>query len=322
MYSTSGIGVSATAEDAYFALVERGPTTPAELASGLRVTSHAMNTVVGELTRIGLVESDGARLVARSPRAALDTVVEARTKELAALREGVEKLSRFWRDHHAEGANYIDIVRTEAGRQALGRRLYDEADDRIRALTIGYTGRSARPNMLAPGFREALARGVTCSVVYGSHVLSDAPGREALRASIDLGERARALPGVPLNMGICDDRFALVCPPARDWDRRHHILVRRSDLLDALIGVFESFWQIAVPLPTVFETADDTGTAPTAETRQLLTYLSGGLTDESIARELGVSERTVGRRITRLQEVLGARTRFQLGVQASRRGWL
>ncbi|MFE7393699.1 response regulator transcription factor [Streptomyces sp. NPDC057582] len=64
------------------------------------------------------------------------------------------------------------------------------------------------------------------------------------------------------------------------------------------------------------------GDAPTDDTRQLLTYLSGGLTDESIARELGVSERTVARRIARLQEVLGAQTRFQLGVQASRRGWL
>ncbi|MFJ6619931.1 response regulator transcription factor [Kitasatospora sp. NPDC091335] len=98
--------------------------------------------------------------------------------------------------------------------------------------------------------------------------------------------------------------------------------MRRSDLLDSLIGVFESFWQIAVPLPAAAETADDAGTAPGAENRQLLTYLSGGLTDESIAREIGVSERTVARRITRLQELLGARTRFQLGVQASRRGWL
>lgn len=75
---------------------------------------------------------------------------------------------------------------------------------------------------------------------------------------------------------------------------RAHILVRRSDLLEALIGVFESFWQIAVPLPA----------------------------DESIARELGVSERTVGRRITRLQEAPGAQTRLQPGVQAGRRGWL
>ena len=47
-----------------------------------------------------------------------------------------------------------------------------------------------------------------------------------------------------------------------------------------------------------------------------------GLTDESIAREFGVSERTIARRIGRLQEALGAQTRFQLGVQASRQGWL
>ncbi|MEV8623663.1 HTH domain-containing protein [Streptomyces sp. NPDC051079] len=322
MYSLQGIGISATAEDVYLSLVERGPTTAAELADVLHVTPHAMTAAVGELTALGLVAPDGAGLAAHPPRAALDALVESRSRELATLRDGVEELTRFWHDHHAESAGYLEIVRTEAGRTAIGRRLYDEATDQIRALTIGYSGRSARPNMMAPGCREALSRGVRTSVVYGSQVLHDRPALEAVQNSIDLGEQARVFTGVPLNMGICDDRFALVCPPASDWDRRHHIVVRRSDLLEALIGVFESYWQIAVPLPNAVDTVDDTGATPTAETRQLLTCLSGGLTDESIARELGVSERTVGRRITRLQELLGARTRFQLGVQASRHGWL
>ncbi|MEE1810161.1 hypothetical protein [Streptomyces sp. BE133] len=76
--------------------------------------------------------------------------------------------------------------------------------------------------------------------------------------------------------------------------------MQRSDLLEALIGMFESFWQIAVPLPTAVDTANGIGTTATAENRQLLTCLSGGLTDDSIARELGVSKRTVARRITRL----------------------
>ncbi|AXE76371.1 LuxR family transcriptional regulator [Streptomyces atratus] len=322
MYSLNGIGISATAENAYLALVEGGPMAPTELASTLRVTSHAISTAVGELTGLGLVESEGARLVARPPRAALDAVVGSRAKELAVLRDGIEELSRFWRDHHVEGATYIEIARTQAARSAVVRRLYDEATEQLRCLTIGFTGRSAKPNMMAPGCREALTRGVKASVVYGAHVLRDKPAREAVQSSIDLGERARVCPDVPLNMGICDDRFALVCPPASDWGRRHHIVVQRSDLLESLIGVFESFWQFAVPLPVAVETADDIGRASTEETRQLLTYLSGGLTDESIARELGVSERTVARRITRLQQMLGARTRFQLGVQASRRGWL
>ncbi|MFE7392323.1 LuxR C-terminal-related transcriptional regulator [Streptomyces sp. NPDC057582] len=322
MYSFHGIDISETAEDVYLTLVERGPMAPAELASVLRVTSHAMSAAVGELTGLGLVGPDGARLVAHPPRAALDVVVESRTKELAELRNGVEELSRFWRDHHIDGVSYIEIARTEVARRALVRRLYDEAAEQLRCLTIGFTGRSAQPNSLAPGFREALTRGVRCSVVYGAEVLRDRPGREGVQTSIDLGERARVFPGIPLNMGICDDRFALVCPPASNWGRRHHILVQRSDLLEALIGVFDSFWQIAVPLPTAVDTANDIGATATAENRQLLTYLSGGLTDDSIARELGVSERTVARRITRLQEVLGAQTRFQLGVQASRRGWL
>ncbi len=56
--------------------------------------------------------------------------------------------------------------------------------------------------------------------------------------------------------------------------------------------------------------------------RRLVTLMAAGLTDESIARELGVSERTVARRIARLQHDLGVHSRFQLGVQASRRGLL
>lgn len=47
-----------------------------------------------------------------------------------------------------------------------------------------------------------------------------------------------------------------------------------------------------------------------------------GLTDKAIASDLEVSERTVRRRISQLQELLGSQTRFQLGVQASRHGWL
>ena len=41
---------------------------------------------------------------------------------------------------------------------------------------------------------------------------------------------------------------------------------------------------------------------------------------EVIARDLGVSERTVARRIARLQQTMAARSRFQLGLQAERRG--
>jgi DNA-binding NarL/FixJ family response regulator len=61
---------------------------------------------------------------------------------------------------------------------------------------------------------------------------------------------------------------------------------------------------------------------PTAATRLLLQLMRTGMIDETIARELGVSLRTVHRRITRLQHMLCVRTRFQLGVTACERGWV
>jgi DNA-binding NarL/FixJ family response regulator len=76
------------------------------------------------------------------------------------------------------------------------------------------------------------------------------------------------------------------------------------------------------PVPPVVGAAGAVEREPTAETRQLLRLMGTGALDETIAREMGVSVRTVHRRITRLQELLGARSRFQLGVIAHERGWV
>lgn len=61
---------------------------------------------------------------------------------------------------------------------------------------------------------------------------------------------------------------------------------------------------------------------PTVATRRLLRLMRTGATDPAIARELGVSLRTLYRRIARLQSLLGVRSRFQLGVLAAELGWL
>jgi DNA-binding NarL/FixJ family response regulator len=55
---------------------------------------------------------------------------------------------------------------------------------------------------------------------------------------------------------------------------------------------------------------------------RILSLLSDGRSDSTIARESGVSLRTVERRVRSLMDRLGAKTRFQAGVQAARRGWI
>jgi DNA-binding NarL/FixJ family response regulator len=47
-----------------------------------------------------------------------------------------------------------------------------------------------------------------------------------------------------------------------------------------------------------------------------------GMKDETIARILNVSRRTVQQHITDAGSLLGARTRFQIAVLAAKRGWL
>ena len=54
----------------------------------------------------------------------------------------------------------------------------------------------------------------------------------------------------------------------------------------------------------------------------MLDLLQMGMKDESIARQLGVSLRTVRRRIADLMDDLGASTRFQAGAEAARRDLL
>jgi DNA-binding NarL/FixJ family response regulator len=80
-------------------------------------------------------------------------------------------------------------------------------------------------------------------------------------------------------------------------------------------AVFEAFWRSARPL---FSPDDEDAVSE----RELLSLLVVGLTDAAAAAQLGISVRTVQRRISELSERAGVSSRFQLGVEAVRRGWL
>ncbi|MFF9321400.1 LuxR C-terminal-related transcriptional regulator [Streptomyces sp. NPDC014735] len=317
------LGLSAMAEAAYLALVEQGPQTSAELAdrsalvgSPLECLQHA----VAELSDIGLVSCTDGRLTAQPPRAVLEAVAERRAREARIAYESATALSRFWLDH-TSGSSYVEVVDSSHGHMAVQRRVHDEAVAEVRGLSIGPVGRGDRVPEVSLGLLDALDRGIAYRVVYGADILQDPKALAVAHECVNRGEQARVFPDVALNVLVCDDRFAVVGVTAPDRTGHHSIVVQPSGLLDGLIGVFESYWRMAVPLPSTGEVFES-GTSSMNGHRQLLSYLSAGLTDESIARELGVSERTVARRIARMQEMLGARTRFQLGVQASRRGWL
>ncbi|MFE7211200.1 LuxR C-terminal-related transcriptional regulator [Streptomyces sp. NPDC001698] len=317
------LGLSATSEAVYLVLVEQGPQTLLELTERPALVGSPLESLqysVTELGEIGLVSRTNGRLIAQPPRAMLEAVAERRAREARTAYESATVLSRFWLDHTA-GSSYVEVVDTSGRPEAVQQRVHSEALTEVRALSIGPVGGGDRVPEVGPGTLNALGRGIAYRVVYSANILQDPKALEVAHTCVEHGEQARVFPDVALNLLVCDDRFAVVSVTAPDRTGHHSVVVQPSGLLDGLIGVFESYWRVAVPLPPAGEVVGSEA-SPMNESRQLLSYLSTGLTDESIARELGVSERTVARRIARLQEMLGAKTRFQLGVQASRRGWL
>ncbi len=161
---------------------------------------------------------------------------------------------------------------------------------------------------------EAMAGGRKSRAIYPVRALSEAP--EALQNRARIGEQIRVISELPTRMFILGEDHAVLPEPLGFADEpRVHI--RQRSIVAALTMWFESLWARAAPVPEL-----DTGEARPDLRRFLLELLVAGATDEIIARRLGISLRTVRRRVASMMADLGVDTRFQAGVEATRRGWL
>jgi DNA-binding CsgD family transcriptional regulator len=159
---------------------------------------------------------------------------------------------------------------------------------------------------------RAVASGRRSRAVYPIRILHEAP--EVLRTRADEGEEVRLIDDLPTRLLVIEGTHAIVPEPLGYADEPR-LLVRQGALVDSLTLLFELYWEKAVPVPEL-------AGGRTSERSFLLRQLQGGAKDEQIARTMGLSLRTVRRRISDLMIELGADTRFQAGAEAARRGWL
>ncbi|MEV5567996.1 helix-turn-helix transcriptional regulator, partial [Streptomyces sp. NPDC052196] len=120
---------------------------------------------------------------------------------------------------------------------------------------------------------------------------------------------------LPFRMQIADRRAALI-PLRHEDSTQGALLVEEPAVVSALCALFDMVWSTATPLGTDALTEETLS----AQERELLRLLAQGLTDEGVARKLGVSIRTERRMVTNVSEVLGAQSRFQLGQRAAEMG--
>ncbi|MGW4997121.1 helix-turn-helix domain-containing protein [Streptomyces hydrogenans] len=215
-------------------------------------------------------------------------------------------------------------VEVVAGARAIAERyvaLQRSARREILALAAGPV--VAVPAADNSGQREAMRAGVRYRVVYDRDALAltDSDTPPLLEHWASLGEEMRVAFGLPLKLVLVDRARALVVPLTDGADGEPRATVLRSrPLLDALGWIFDRVWDSALPVPVAIAAAVDGPLTPAD--RRLLTLLLNGYTDQAIGAQLGVSERTVQRRVRRLLALAGVRSRLQLGWHAARHHWL
>ncbi len=322
------VGLQPAEEQIYRALLRLPAASPGELADRLGTTVEETTVSLRELVASGLVNrapGAGHRFRAAPPDLAFGPLVWRRQQELTAIESAVHQLTSEYRRRLAlRGAG--ELIEVVSGAQAIGQRV--EQVNRI-------AKREVCSFIREPGFAVAFRDGTdlpepaeapaAVRAIYPRAVL-EAPGDPyRLVEAVRNGEQARIVAESPLQLVLADRSLALVSLLPEDGDDEPSaVLVHPSGLLDALAALFEMTWAGAVPLvaDNVMVTEDAAGTAPSTEDLRLLSLLLAGLTDQTIAVQLGLSTRTVQRRVRDLIELAGVRTRLQLVWQAAHRGWI
>ncbi|GLY69300.1 helix-turn-helix domain-containing protein [Amycolatopsis taiwanensis] len=319
----SEVGVSADDERVYRDLLHQPRATLSELAAHTGRTTVSLRRTFSRLEELGLVSrlaGRPVRFLPTRPDVAVAALISRREEALAKARLGaLALLAEVPSAEHRAPEELVELVQ---GRTAVAQRftqLQQAATDEL--LVLDRPPYAQDPAEQNTGELERLERGVRVRGIYAVSAL-EIPGKLRLaQEAVAAGEEARISPDVPMKLAIVDRQSAILpltteAPAIAD----SAVIIHSSTLLDALVALFEILWRSALPLParSVEAIAADPANPPDPA---LFTLLAAGLKDEAAARQLGVSLRTVHRRVSELMDELGARTRFQAGLLAARRGW-
>ncbi|MET9066527.1 helix-turn-helix domain-containing protein [Streptosporangium sandarakinum] len=323
------VGVTDFDERVYRLLLRRPGRRTGEMAAELGVGPARVRSALARLADAGLLRRGGpGRYEAVPPEAAIEWLVDRRRLEtearLAEVRTIVSDFTQLYHSGRMESGP-AGVVEVLAGEEAV-KRVVTELQRTVGTELLGfdrppYVGRpddstDTNESELATT-RSLLTRGVDIRVVYCADSLYR-PGRlETLVRLAEEGERSRFVEHLPFKLRIADRRVGLF--PLVDGVYDNIALLHPSRLLDALVELFEVYWERGRPLTGLPQTADE---QPPEEDLLVLRLLNAGLKDEAIGRHLGVSARTATRKIAAVVERLGVTTRFQAGAAAAARGWL
>lgn len=266
------------------------------------------------------VDGPAARWAAGPPRSSLGALLARRRAELARVEGLVERLYEVYEAVSGpRAAQVVEVLdRAEEVPVRYGQLLKGTSVEVLHLAKPPYvTGPRAATGELG------VAPGVRMRSVYETEGFTDAVSlRTALRGT-GQGGQLRLASRLPVKLAVFD-RAAALLPVRADRPAAGSLVVHSPALVGALVALFESVWERAEPVSLVsrHDGPAPRGTGPDRRTREILHMMATGMKDETIARVLKVSRRTVQKHVSDAGALLGARTRFQIALLAAERGWL
>jgi hypothetical protein len=316
------VGLRPGDEQIYRSLLRVSGSTRDRATEATGLTLAELDEVLERFSGVGLVHVSGGVITTEPPAEVLGQIIAGEserlhheTQQIDALRDLLPTLvAEHLRssESHGEGVD-IDAVH-HVDVTSLLRRLADESTGDLMWFRPDQW-RLPVTREVDEMVREQVASGRRSRAIYPARVLEEAP--HVLRSRAEAGEQVRIVAVVSTRISIMGTTAAVI---SDRWGMNtgRRLLVREHSLVGALGSLFENIWERGMAVPGV-----DPGFQETQGQRRLLLHqLTRGAKDEQIARTLGVSLRTVRRRIADIMDELGTDSRFQAGVEAVRRGWL
>ena len=314
----------------YRAALRAPHSKPAEIAAEVGTATVELDRPLAELRDLGLLRDGGdGTVLAVSPMLAEATVLGTEDLELGARRLSVEtrrnairRLVPDWNEVLTAGdARYaVDVVSDQTKIGSVLMHYAGQCREELLSVAPGRLPRTRIDSRTRIANLYTLRRGIRTRALYQHAAIRDKHTRAYLTELADNGARIRFAPFVPGRSLVIDRTIALLPIPAGDPQRSGGLaVVRENNVVAWVVATFEQLWADAIPLEDMLSNSADR--AEIDQTRAaILRLLAEGEKDEAISRRLSISVRTCRRHIADYMAQVGATSRFQAGVIASRTG--
>jgi DNA-binding CsgD family transcriptional regulator len=321
--------ITAEARSLHRVLLLHGGLPDAELCSRTRTPPERVRSCLAELAGLGLVTITGGAVTAVPHAQAVESLLAAQDaileQALETVRQARRRLNVLIREGTALSGDGVGTVLAAPPGEDPDRAFHAAQARPAAGVAALHPGTRFSRELLAVSLRRAaaqLARGLTLRVIHQSAALSHPHSAEYFRQVERLGGQVRFSDLLPFRLVLIDGTTA-VCRLEDPGGAPESLLFQGPRMLGLLGGLFETAWIQAAPLTRAAPPPAAAPGAPpplTGQHQTIVRCLADGATDQAIARQLGITTRTVARRINEIYEALGVQSRFQAGAMARRRG--